>query len=292
MPLYSIAESERRDACKRSIEALELWLRRLVDQKLSPEFGAEYLNATKANGERLINSKIARNVEARIAHEPKRYARAIDAALLEDVISIVCNPELFSDYFHDAFKAAFPDGRQQAHTILKRLIAPRNALYHANPISVHDAYRVLCYTQDIIDGLKVHYRNQNTNQQFNVPTVIRINDSMGHESYLSSPERLFSGFAMLDYSREETAFLRCGDTISIEVDIDPTFDPNNYTVHWLIANVGGPATFGVKFTLQLTEQYVSARFCVCCRVISTAKWHKLGTHDDQVDIAYRVLPPI
>jgi hypothetical protein len=48
---------------------------------------------------------------------------------------------------------------------------------------------------------------------------------------------------------------------------------------------------GPKFVLLLEERYVSTRFCAVCRIISNARWHKLGTHDDQIDIAYRVLPP-
>jgi hypothetical protein len=97
---------------------------------------------------------------------------------------------------------------------------------------------------------------------------------------------------MLDYSQDAAAHLRCGDTISTEVDVDPSFHPTTYDVRWLIANIGGPTTEGTKFTLLLTERYVSTRFCVVCQVISRAGWHKLGTHDDQIDIAYRVLPPV
>jgi hypothetical protein len=33
-----------------------------------------------------------------------------------------------------------------------------------------------------------------------------------------------------------------GATISIEVDVDPTFDPASHEIVWGISNVGGPTT--------------------------------------------------
>jgi hypothetical protein len=293
MPLYAVPENELRDHCKRSIEGLELWLRRLIDQKLSAAYGPNYLDATRPNGDRIVRNEIRDRLKEKAAKEPNRFARLIDAAFLEDAINIICNPELYKLHFSDALSAAFPNGHAEVRTLLMRLVPSRNALYHANPITVHDAYRILCYSQDVISALKEYYRSQNMQQQFNAPTVIRISDSLGHVVHLSSSNRHPNGPAMLDYSRDDKAYLRSGDTISIEVDVDPSFDPTSYEIHWLISDIGGgPNISGRKFTLLLTEKYVSTRFCAVCRVISNAGWHKLGTHDDQIDIAYRVLPPV
>jgi NADPH-dependent 2,4-dienoyl-CoA reductase/sulfur reductase-like enzyme len=129
-------------------------------------------------------------------------------------------------------------------------------------------------------------------QQFNVPIVIRISDSLGHVVTRSSLIGHPDWPAMLDYSRDDKSYLRSGDTISIEVDVDPSFDAASYEIKWSIANIGGPNISGHKFTLLLTDKYVSVRFTAVCRVTSNATWHKLGTHDDQIDIAYRVLPPL
>jgi hypothetical protein len=292
MPLHSVLESELRDHCKRSIEALELWLRRLIDQMLSSVYGPSYIDAIKPGGHRVVKTEIAKRLKERAAKEPSRFHRLIDAALLDDTIDLICNPELYELHFKKALQAAFPNGHPEARTFLERLVPPRNALYHANPISVHDAYRVLCYSLDIISALQTYYRGQNMQQQFNVPTVIRIVDSFGHAVDRSGLIGHPDGPAMLDYSRDEQSYLRSGDTLSIEVDVDPSFDPASYEIKWLISNVGGPIIYGRKFTLPLTERYVSTRFCAVCHVISNASWHKLGTHDDQIEIAYRVLPPL
>jgi hypothetical protein len=291
MPLYSLAERDLRDHCKRAIEALELWVRRLIHQKLNASYGVNYLDAQRPNGDRVVKKDIAVGLARRMASEPIRFPTPIDAAFLEDAVSLLCNPELYRRHFAVALEEAFPDGREEAHTFLKRLVPIRNSLSHSNPISVHDAYRVLCYTHDIIRSIKEHYKAINMQQQFNAPTVIRMTDSLGHAVSFSAANRHPDSFGMLDYSRDDKAILHCGDSLSIEVEVDPTFDPSTYEIEWLIANIGGPPMRGPKFVLLLEERYVSTRFCAVCRVTSNARWHKLGTHDDQIDIAYRVLPP-
>ena len=289
MPLYSLAEKDLRDHCKRAIETLEQWMRRLIDQKLTESYGADYLNAKRTSGDRVIKKGIAEALTERKAKEPDRYPTPISAAVLEDEIELLCKPKLYKEHFADALKSAFPEGNDEARTFLTRLIPIRNALSHSNSISVHDAYRVLCYTHDVIQSIKDYYKAVNMAQLFNAPTIIRVTDSLGHDRPLSDPNRTVA--AILDFSRDNKDFLHCGDTLSIEVDIDPTFDASTYGIRWLIANTNNPTVqHGTKFVLRLEEHHVAAQFTVVCHVTSNAKWHKLGTHDDQIDFIYCVLP--
>ena len=288
MPLHWLPESDLREHSKRSIEALELWLRRLIDQELSTTYGADYIDATRPNGDRLLRNEIGRRLHKRTTDKLK-FPRPIDGALLEDLIDIICNPELYDQHFRNPLQDAFPQGHAMARSMLSRLVAPRNALSHANPISVHDALRILCYSEDVISALKADFQRRGLHQQFNVPTIIRVTDSLGHVAMLSANR---PHGAIVDYSTDAAAQLRCGDTLSIEVGIDPSFDPDTYDVEWLTSNIGGPVQRGPKFTLNLTERYVSTRLTLVCRVTSKSAWHKLGTIDDQLDIAYRVLPPL
>jgi hypothetical protein len=222
---------------------------------------------------------------------PSRFPRAIDAAFLEDQIAIICNPDHYNAYFKDALSDVFPKGREHARTTLLRLVEPRNSLSHANAISVHDAYRVLCYSMDVVQALKAHYVRTGMAQQYNVPTVVRVSDSLGHVVHMSEANRHPSGSAVIDFSNDEGAYLNCGHTISIEVDIDPTFEASAYEISWAVANIGGVNQSGRKFVLQLDERYVSTRLCIVGSVTSNKAWHKIGNRDDQIDIAYRVLPP-
>lgn len=45
MPLHSIPEKDLRDYCRRSIETLEVWLRRLIDEELRKVYGSNYLGS-------------------------------------------------------------------------------------------------------------------------------------------------------------------------------------------------------------------------------------------------------
>src|ERR1700693_5791176 len=118
MPLYALPESELRDHCKRSVEALELWLRRLIEQKLSAAYGPNYLDATKPNGDNIIRTEIRNRLKEKAAKEPHRFARLIDAAFLEDAVDIISNPELYKLHFSDALSAAFPNGHAEVRTLL------------------------------------------------------------------------------------------------------------------------------------------------------------------------------
>ncbi|GAI06690.1 unnamed protein product, partial [marine sediment metagenome] len=43
MPFSRFKEEEKRSICKKKIENLEIWLRRLVHESLSEEYGSNYL---------------------------------------------------------------------------------------------------------------------------------------------------------------------------------------------------------------------------------------------------------
>lgn len=167
MPLHALTENDLREYCKRSIEALELWLRGLIDQQLTNEYGTDYINAVRTNGDRVIRGEISRRLIERTS-DKLRFPRPIDGALLDDLVDIVCNPELYNSHFKGPLNDVFPVGCQMARTILSRLISPRNALYHANPVSIQEALRILCYSEDVISALKADYQRRGLHQQFNM----------------------------------------------------------------------------------------------------------------------------
>jgi len=288
MPLHRLTEDELRSYCKRTVEALELWLRRLIHVTLSESYGSDYLHATKSNGvDRVIRTEIANRLTKAVGREPARYSRPIDAALLDDEIDILCNPELYSAHFAQCLGTTYASN-QELRAVLNRLVTPRNSLYHANPISHHDAYRILCYSQDIIGAIQAYFVSRNMGSQFNAPSIVRISDSRGQSRHFTVDDRM--GPAMMDLSQDPTAILYVGDTISVEVEVDAAYDPSRYGIRWMLSNIGGETGMGSKFTLQLTDRHVSTRLCIVCQLNSTEPWHRFGTHDDQGEIAYRVLP--
>ena len=54
--LHLLSDSDLRTGCKEAIDALELWLRRIIDIALRPDFGDDYFNATD-RGQCLFSKK-------------------------------------------------------------------------------------------------------------------------------------------------------------------------------------------------------------------------------------------
>jgi hypothetical protein len=225
--LHNMQDAEIRSVCKDRIESLEHWLRRLIDDTLSPFYG-DYFSSTDASGNRLIKNSLARQVAARRAAEPLRYPRNIDAVLLEDAVGIVCKPELYQKHFKAALRGAFPDGREEARTFLNRLLAPRNNLSHANAISARQAEQIICYANDVIDSLKNYYRERGMEEAYDAPLILRVTDSFGNSFSRSQFQPCHDGGIMLLFVEKPRMYLRPGDTLTLEIEVDPAYDASSY----------------------------------------------------------------
>ena len=290
MPLHKLSNNELRDYCRAAIESLEYWLRRLIDETLSQEFGSNYLKATNDNGDNILGREIRESITNRYQSNQERYSRLIDAAMLDDAIDIVCHPKLFSKYFKEPLSDAFPEGREEARTFLLRLTEPRNHLSHANPISIRQAEQVICYTHDVIDFLKSYYNRKNMGKEYNAPSIIRITDSFGLDKHSGQ----FKSRGAIHRFDDEKALLRPGDKLSIEVEIDPSYDTSEYTIKWDYSNQSAEnrPINGPKCTIEFNTSHVTSNFVVTCTVTSNKEWHRFGRLDDQVRIHYKVLPPL
>ncbi|MCP9755143.1 hypothetical protein EGI26_08260 [Lacihabitans sp. CCS-44] len=280
---YILTEDERRIICKQALESLEFWLRRLIHDTLSTDFGDDYLSAT-LNGRNIINNNIRGKIQERKNKEPERFPRLIDASLLEHQIDIICNPDLYNSFFKEPFKLAFPNGREVTKTFLERLVYPRNCLYHANPISVRMSEQVVCYTNDVIDSLKSYYRMIQKEQEFNVPKIIKAIDSFGNVFHFNTSQD--NGIFLHE---KPEFYLYPGDTLTIEIEVDPTFDESEYSVSWYGPNM---SCQNKKMVLRIDESFVSIGYQIECHLISNKTWHKYSTFDDKFYIIYKILPPL
>ncbi len=101
MPFSQLKEEEKRSICRKEIENLENWLRRLTHELLSEEYGDNYLEHKDENNGYLINRKIMQDVNKRIKKEPERFPRCIDAFFLSDLKYIICRDDLYNKLFKD-----------------------------------------------------------------------------------------------------------------------------------------------------------------------------------------------
>lgn len=286
-----LSDSDLRSQCRQKLESLELWLRRLIDQVLTSVYG-EYFDHVDNAGNRLISLRITRTLSNRIAREPDRYSRKIDAVLLDDSIAIICKLNLYH-HFRPALESAFPDGHAEARTFLNRLIEPRNRLAHANPIRLHDAERIFCYSSDVIESLSAYYSINNMSQDFNVPLFIRFTDSFGSTFHRDQLRATPNGGVCKLFHLESGVDLRSGDTLTVEVEVDPAFDPDTYSLTWKSSNrLPMPISSGPRAVVVLTPKQVSEQFILKCILTTKNDWHRIPNgSDDELHLTYRVLPP-
>lgn len=290
MPFSQLKEEEKRSMCKKEIENLENWLRHLVHESLSKEYGNNYLEYKDKYNNYLIKTEIRQRIKGLIDKEPERFPRCIDAFFLTDLIYIICKKGLYNKFFKNPFLKAFPDGLNEARTFLTRLVDPRNALYHANSISNRQAEQVICYCRDIIDSLKEYYFKMGKEREFNVPRIIKLTDSFGNTTHLNEIE---SHSGPWFFSEDSKYYLRPGDRLGIEVEIDPSFDTSSYTIEWNInSKIIKKYTNNTKISFEIEVKHIGVYFSVACFIISNKIWHKHSICDDHIDLLYKVLPPL
>ena len=284
------SDEEIRGYCRQVLETLEYWLRQIIDEELTKAFGVNYFDASDKGGSPLISKRSTDEIKGRKSQEPTRFIRLVDAAFLDDIIALICHQELSAPYFRKYFETNYPNGVNELRTILNRLVDPRNRLSHANSISTRNAEQIICYSHDIIDSIKAYYINSKTHMDFNVPRIIRFKDSFGNQVNFNQSNE---GHPSVNYKNDEKAFLRPGDTLEIELEIDQSFNRDEYTIRWTaiktIPNFGNVT----KIQLTIENHHITEDFSIHCQVISNKDWHRMYQgYDDLLIVWYRILPPI
>lgn len=288
---YALTEDQIRNLCKEKIESLEHWLRRLIDEKLSASHG-DYFSYIDGAGNRLIKKRIVGALEEQLRQDPTRYSRKIDAVLLSDAIDIICSSQLYS-IFAPGLRFAFPEGRDEARTFMYRLLDPRNRLYHSNPISLHQAEQVVCYSTEIIESLKQHYGAIGMQSEYNVPTILKFSDSFGNRCFRNQMSPGATGGVIMNLSKQPTSVLWRGDVLTVEIEVDPAFDPTDYTISWTcLVNPVESISNGPKATINITTKHVDEHMMIQCKISSYNEWHRMGVGgDDSLSVFYKVRPP-
>lgn len=294
-------EDDLRSVCRKEIETLEHWTRRLIHETLSAQYGEDYFSY-KNNDEPLIKGEIVSRVNKMREDNPGRFPRSIDAFFLGDIIYVLCKKPLYDSFFKAALSEAYPHGNEEARYFLEKIEAIRNKLSHANSISVREAEQAICYCHDVIESLKAYYRQTGKEKEYNVPMFIRATDSLGNV-FLPKKE----GYPLelyVDLSRPITAGeygvkLRAGETYGLSVVVDPAFDPSSYSLEWTVLSdfTGRNYKKSWKNVTQIdfpvVNKTVGSYFEIKCRLTTNKDWHKHNWYDDCFEVnVYTVLPPI
>lgn len=290
--LLAANDSEIRSSCKERIESLEHWLRRLIDDLLSSAYG-DYFGHIDVHGNRLIKKSLSDQVEERRAREPQRYPRKIDAVLLDDAINIICNPHLYNAHFKSALHNAYPNGVAETRIFLERIAAPRNNLAHANSIGLRQAEQIICYTNDVIDSLKTYYIERGMQNLYNAPSILKFVDSFGNTLTRSQFGSHPSGGILKSLIDDPRFYLRPGDVLTLEIEVDPAFTQDGYILKWKVPRKMPPLPHdNARIVVPIAVEHVQEMLWINCTLITSREWHRHGSHDDTIHVAYRVLPPL
>ena len=128
-------------------------------------------------------------------------------------------------------------------------------------------------------------------QEFNAPRFSRLSDSFGNVIYSGQPRVNATGASLIRFDEDERFYLRPGDRLVLEVEVDATFDQNDYEIFWTVDGV--ERQIGPKFSIDIAARLVGLQFTIYCTLRSHREWHRLaGGWDDSWTVQYRVLPPI
>ena len=287
MPLNSIEINIIREKCRSRIESVELWMRRIIDEELTKKYGQNYINTKVSVDNYLIKKEIRDNINTRFA--TGEFPRLIDAGYFENLIDIITHPNLYDSYFKkyliEFYPQTMPNGQIHLKFSLERLKDIRNNLSHANSISIRDAEFVLSLTTELIESFKKLYNMEGKQQEYNVPQITKITDSFGNVIIRKN----FGQFEHYFFDNNPKFYLRPGDILSLEVEVDPSYTDAKYQFRF-----GGARDYSYdnKLVYTIRNHDVSARKTIHCQVRSDKAWHKTFNLDDQITLFYKVVPPI
>lgn len=302
-PLLSVDESDLRSLCRRQLETLEHWSRRIISDQFTSSYGEEYWNAVLPDGRQLVKSSIRKNVENRMQKNQKSYPRWINAVQLDDIEYFICRDDLYRTHFKSVFEP-FYSGNSEVRSVFDRLVVVRNKLSHSNAISIHEAEQALCYSDDIVSCFKAYYCKRGKSRKYNVPYFVRAVDSMGNEFSRRDFEFDWTIFVLPndDPSCFEMIELRSGDCYKIWAEVDGAFPEDSYEIKWVV-RCGSRIESGCGNAAEvvLCDSDVSTKLEIDFVLTTHNDWHKhvdkfnrSRDYDDKIEWRANlgILPPI
>lgn len=286
---YSFSEEELRSVCRVNIEAFEKWARTIIDSELTKNLGENYFDIELTPGVPVVKKSIRDKTAQMMRSNPQRFHRKIDTLFLDEIIYLLCKNDLYKRFFKDFLDLIYPDGNSEARTYLNRLVPIRNCLSHSNPISMRDAERCICYTNDFIDGVKQYFYDKGEERVFNTPNAIKLNDSLGNEFQLNK-DTMFETIVINRAGTTQLHQFNLGERYSAWLTLDPSFAPDQYTIDWHI-ECGRHLGSDSRLDIEIAEDMIRERCPIYCTIKSTKSWHRYRGYDQQFAIVFQVLPP-
>lgn len=280
---HEYTQEELRAYCRTNIESLEIWARRLIHERMTEKYGVDYFEKRLEGENYLVKKEVREHAQRMLESNPGRFQRAIDTLFIDHIIYFLCNEKWYKELFKEALDHAYPQGCAEAREFLSRLVPVRNPLCHSNPITVHQVEQAICYSHDFIEGLKQYYKKKGLEKMWNVPRIIRVEDSLGNV-FEKPDEKICIQIKQPLY---------CGDVYSVSVEVDASFSSLDYDIVWRDKSERVDTFNNMeKFVIKLTERDIDEIHEIRCEIISHKPWHRHGIYDSKVALHLMVLPPI
>ena len=286
---YRYTEEELRTICRAHIENFEKWARIFIHNILSEKLDVDYFHAKGADGNYKMKGTLVEKSDRMMASEPLRFPTPVDTLFVEDIIYILCRLDFYRDYFSSYLCTMYPSGCNELRTFLSRLIPIRNKLSHSNPFSIRDAEQCVCYCNDFIECIKEYYKKMGKDKDFNIPTIIKVNDSLGNE-YLIKDGRAGEALTIMDPNTKQKKVFYYGEKFSLNLTLDPSFAEDTYSLIWNNKDGIEILNNGKKINITITNKLIGEDVLLMCRLVTNNEWHRFLGYDQQLLIHFKSLP--
>lgn len=287
---YKYSIEELRTICRTHIENFERWARIFIHNILTEKLGEDYIHATGKDGNYRIKKDVVKHIDKMMTENPSRFPTPVDALFIEDIVYILCKDDFYRNYFSEYLRVMYPEGNSELRTFLSRLTPIRNKLSHTNPFSIREAEQCVCYSNDFIECIKNYYAMTGQDKEFNVPTIIRANDSLGNEYIIKEDNFPWVSIEIGNPEREEKQVFYSGEKFSLTLTIDPSFDKNTYTLEWDKSDGVEVVNNGEQINVTITNKLIGERVILTCKLITTNEWHRYSEYDQQLLVRFKALP--
>lgn len=130
---------------------------------------------------------------------------------------------------------------------------------------------------------------KNQEKDFNIPTIIKVVDSLGNE-YLIKEGRAGESLDIIDPSTNQKKIFFHGDKFSLNLTIDPSFDDTSYTLKWMNQNLIEVFNNGKKVNVTITDSLIGETVILWCRLVTNNPWHRFLDFDQQLMVHFKALP--
>ena len=288
---YKYSSEELRTICRSHIENFEKWARIFIHSVLTEKLGEDYFHSKGADGNYKMKKAFVEKADDMMKNEPSRFPTPVDTLFVDDIIYILCKPDFYRDYFSKYLSTMYPEGCSELRTFLNRLIPIRNKLSHANPFSIREAEQCVCYCNDFVECIKNYYSMIGKDKDFNVPTIIKANDSLGNE-YMIEEDKIVhvARFNILDPVSQKKKVFYLGEKFSLNLTIDPSFEKNSYTLEWGKRDGVEIVSNGEQINVTITNQLIGENVILSCKLITKNEWHRYSGYDQRLLVKFKALP--